>query len=64
MERVNVILNQDILNKFKIKVTYLMVECSVCKHTWGINIFNNQINPRNLICNDCAAYRIIDKPDD
>lgn len=48
-------LDQKIIEKFKIKVDYILVECTVCKHTWGINVHDNQIMDRNLICNECAA---------
>ena len=58
MENEITLMDQLILKKFNIKIDYVLLECTVCKHTWGVKIYNDQVSPRNLVCKDCAAEKV------
>jgi len=48
------------LEKFGVEVHYLKMACATCrskgrKSEWGITVINGEIDPKTLVCRECAA---------
>lgn len=54
------ILNQEVSNKFKVRIKYALFECTDpnCGRTWGINLIDDQLRPDQLLCQECAVRKI------
>ena len=53
-DRTELVIEQAVMEKMKIEVKYILVECQ-CGKTWGANVYDGKVQMRNLICNKCAA---------
>jgi hypothetical protein len=55
------LLDASIFKQINVEVVYLKVRCQNdgCNKSWGVNVYNNHINPKDLICKECAQKTVL-----
>lgn len=55
------ILNNEIIEKFGVRIKYALFECVTCGRSFGKNIgVENSLEKRDLLCNRCAINKMAD----
>jgi len=52
------ILSEDISKMFNVKIQYVLLCCTNCGSHWGVSMNNHSnmiLEPKDLICRDCAS---------
>jgi hypothetical protein len=55
------LIDKEVLKKFNIDIIYVKLQCKKCKKIWGSTIYYNQIDPKELICRDCAQAKMLEQ---
>ena len=55
-----VLLNPEIVEKFKVNIVYVLVECEKCHRTFGVSPVDNVFSERKLRCFQCASKQLDD----
>ena len=49
------LINTEVEEKYKVKISYIKAQCPKCGNTWGINPQYGEVDTRQLVCERCIT---------
>jgi len=54
-ENILYLISEKVSQEFHVEIMYIKIRCSnpACKKSWGVSVYNDHINLKDLVCKDC-----------